>query len=428
MQTTLIQSPSTPHSGFPVSRALRSAVILVAVTSSLTAFGGTRHRWYSQTTSTATTTTTTAPTTTTTTTAPASTTTTTASTSANNYYVATTGSDSNAGTQSAPFRTIMKASTVTKPDTTVHVAPGTYAEAITTTANGTASGRIRYVSDTKWGAKLVPVANGGIMWKADGGYTDIDGFEMDGSGSTSLREGVELTGGNSSVKNSWVHHIAENSTCDSGGGAALNAHQYRGAAFNNYDFTGNLVHNIGGSCSFIQGIYHSSSGTVKNNIVYAANYGIHLYHDDHDINVVNNTVFGNRAFGIVYGGCSEAYNRSCPTSGINIQNNVIYDNEGGISGPDASEDTGSNSINNNLVYGNRTDFDMASNAVSQTSGTIAADPQFVSYNRTGSGDYRLKSSSPAIDKGLSTYAPATDFSGAARLKGAAIDQGAYENY
>jgi len=429
MQTTFLKSHSTLRSSFLASRTLRSAVIVVAVTSSLTAFAGTRHRWSSQTTTTATTTTPTTTTTAPTTTTAAPTTTTTASTSANNYYVATTGSDSNAGTQSAPFRTIMKASTVTKPNTTVHVAPGTYAETITTTANGTASGRIRYVSDTKWGAKIVPVAKGTYMWKADGGYTDIDGFEINGTGSTSVMEGIELTGGNSSVKNSWVHHIAENaSICDSGGGAALNAHQYRGAAFSNYDFTGNLVHNIGGSCSFIQGIYHSSSGTVKDNIVYSTNYGIHLYHDDHNINVVNNTVFGNRVSGIVYGGCQEAYNSGCPTAGINIYNNIIYDNEVGISGPNASEDTGSNSLKNNLVYGNRTNFDMSSKAVSQTSGTIAADPQFVSYNRTGGGDYHLKSGSPAIDKGLSTYAPATDYSGAARLKGAAIDLGAYENY
>lgn len=429
MPTTFIEFRSLSRSGLLVSRTLRSAVILVAVTGTLTAFGGTRHRWHSQTantttTTTAPTTTTTAPTTTTT--APASTTT--ASTSANNYYVATTGSDSNPGTQSAPFRTIMKASTVTKPSTTVHVAPGTYAETITTTKNGTASGRIRYVSDTKWGAKIVPVANGSTMWKVDGGYTDIDGFQINGTGSTSVKMGIYLTGGNSTVKNSWVHHVAEKSVCDSNGGAGIASDQYRGAAFKNYDFIGNLVHNIGGSCDHIHGIYHSSSGTVKNNIVYAAAYGIHLYHDGHNVNIVNNTVFGNRAFGIVYGGCVDAYNNGCPTSGVNIHNNVVYDNEGGIAGPNASEDTGSNSIKNNLVYGNRTNFDLSSKAVSQTSGTIAADPQFVGYNRTGGGNYHLKSSSPAIDKGLSTYAPATDYSGAARLKGAGIDLGAYENY
>lgn len=266
------------------------------------------------------------------------------------------------------------------------------------------------------------------MWAAKGGYTDIDGFEMNGSGSTSVRVGVELSGGNSSVSNSWLHNIAENSGCDNTGGAALESHQYYGAAFNNYDFTGNLVHDIGGSCNFIQGIYQGSSGTVKNNIVYATNYAIHLWHDDHNVSIVNNTVFGNRIYGIVYGGCEDAYNNGCPTSGVNIQNNIIYDNEGGIAGPGGSADKGNNSIKNNLVYGNRNNFDLSSNATALMSGTIAADPQFVSYNRTGGGDYHLKSSSTAIDKGLSTYAPATDYSGATRLKGGGIDLGAYENY
>ncbi|ABM38413.1 DUF1565 domain-containing protein [Polaromonas naphthalenivorans] len=302
-----------------------------------------------------------------------------------NYYVATTGSDANAGTQAAPFRTIKKAASVAKPSTTVHVAPGTYAETITSTVNGTASGRIRYVSDTKWGAKLVPAGAGAnTMWKVDGGYTDIDGFQVDGNGGTSVRQGIYLTGGNSTVKNSWVHHVALNSGCDGDGGAGMVADQGRGAAFNNYDFVGNLVHDIGGSCDTIQGIYHSSSGTVKNNIVYATNYGIHLYHDDHNVDVVNNTVFGNRWYGIVYGGCENAYNNGCPTSGVNIHNNIVYDNAGGITGPNADEDTGKNSIKNNIVFGSRVygDFELAPNAQSQVSGTISANPQFFNYVRT----------------------------------------------
>ncbi len=308
----------------------------------------------------------------------------TATATINNYYVATTGSDANPGTQAAPFRTIKKAASVVKPNTTVHVAPGTYAETVTATVSGTGSGRIRYVSDTKWGAKLVPAAGANTMWQVDGGYTDIDGFQIDGTGSTSVKMGIYLTGGNSTVKNSWVHHVAENSGCDANGGAGLAADQYRGAAFKNYDFIGNLVHDIGGSCSFIQGIYHSSSGTVKGNIVYATTYGIHLYHDDHNIDVVNNTVFGNRAFGIVYGGCADAYNNGCPTAGINIHNNIVYDNAGGVAGPNADEDTGNNSIKNNIVFGNRVygDFELAPNAQSQVSGTISADPQFANYVRT----------------------------------------------
>jgi hypothetical protein len=43
------------------------------------------------------------------------------------YYVATAGSDSNSGTQSAPFRHLSKAAlTATQPGDTVIVADGTY--------------------------------------------------------------------------------------------------------------------------------------------------------------------------------------------------------------------------------------------------------------------------------------------------------------
>lgn len=263
------------------------------------------------------------------------------------------------------------------------------------------------------------------MWSVAGGYTDIDGFEIDGTGGTSIRIGVGLSGGNSSVQNSSVHHVATNSGCDSDGGAALHASQQSGAAFNNYDFIGNVVHDIGGGCSYIQGIYHQSSGNIKNNIVYATSYGIHLYHDDHNVNVVNNTVFGNSSYGIVYGGCQEAYTTTCPTSGIKIYNNIIYDNRGGISGPATEEDVG-NEIRNNVVYKNTTDFDIAGPSNSTRTGEVDAEPQFVNYIRTGGGDYRLKSTSPAIDKGSSAYASSTDITGNARVKGAAVDIGAYE--
>ncbi|MDB5756518.1 MAG: hypothetical protein JWR56_2946, partial [Massilia sp.] len=50
------------------------------------------------------------------------------STSDFHLYVATTGSDSNTGTESEPFRTITRASRAARPDTTIHVASGTYRE------------------------------------------------------------------------------------------------------------------------------------------------------------------------------------------------------------------------------------------------------------------------------------------------------------
>ena len=53
-------------------------------------------------------------------------------------YVSTTGSDTNAGTQAAPFRTIARASRAATAGVTVRVMPGTYEGGFQTTASGTA--------------------------------------------------------------------------------------------------------------------------------------------------------------------------------------------------------------------------------------------------------------------------------------------------
>ena len=324
------------------------------------------------------------------------------STWAADLYVSTSGSDSNSGTESEPFRTIMKAASVVEPDTTVHVEPGTYSETITSSVSGTASGRIRYVSDTKWGAILVPASSADTMWRVDGGYTDIEGFQIDGTDGTSVRQGIYMTGGNSSVRNSWIHNVAESSGCDSGGGGGVTVDQHAGAQFDNYDITGNLIHHIGGTCHWIHGIYHASSGTIKNNIVHNTNYGIVAGHDPHDLEISNNTIFADNYTGIEYdGGCTERDTGTCPGNNINIFNNIIYDCAGGIGGPNLIEDIGNNSIENNLIYrsGIYGDFQMGPNALSQVSGTMSADPLFVNYIRDGTGDYRLKRRSPAIGKG-----------------------------
>jgi hypothetical protein len=347
----------------------------------------------------------------------------TAATLYNLYVSAATGSDSHAGTSSAPLRTIQRAASLAKPGTTIHVGPGTYTETITSSVSGTASARIRFISDYKWKAILKPASSAYTMWTVRGGYTDIDGFQLDGTGGNSVRAGIYLSGGNSSVQNSWVHHVAQSSGCDNRGGAGLVADQSRGTAYGNYDFIGNVVHHVGGGCGYIQGIYHSSSGKIINNVVYATSQGINMGHDDHNILVINNTLFGNSGYGVYFGGCKEAYNNGCPTRGIKINNNIIYANGGGIQGPIASEDVG-NDVRNNLVYGNRTNFDLASPSSSTRTGIISADPRFVYYLANGGGNYHLKSTSPAIGKGLTTNAPAYDIEGKAR--GTSIDLGAYE--
>lgn len=342
---------------------------------------------------------------------------------ATHLYVSTSGKDTNAGTASAPLRTIQRAANLARPGAVVHVAPGTYSETITATVNGTASARIRFVSDTKHGAILKPASGAYTMWTQRGGYTDIEGFQLNGTGSSTVRIGIYMNGGNSSVKNSWIHDVATTSGCDNRGGGGIVVDQSRGSAYQNYDVINNKVHNVGGGCGYIQGIYHSSSGKIINNIVYKTSQGINMGHDDHNILVMNNTLFGNSGYGVYFGGCKEAYNNGCPTRGIRINNNIIYANGGGISGPITSEDVGNN-VANNLVYANRTNFDLAAPSSATKTGIVSADPQFVRYIAGGGGDYRLKTTSPAIGKGLAANAPSADIDGKAR--GARIDLGAYE--
>jgi parallel beta-helix repeat protein len=338
-------------------------------------------------------------------------------TAANHLYVATTGSDSNPGTQSAPLKTIVKASQVAKPDTIVHVAPGSYAGGFQTTKSGTATGRIRFISDVKWGAKIRG-GSGSAAWDNRANYIDIDGFEVDGS-STSWREGIYMAGSYGTVKNSYVHHIG-NSGCTNTGGSAINSDHYYYGEKN--DIINNVVHDIGSpGCSFIQGIYMASSGDVINNLVYNVGaVAIHLWHDAANIKIINNTVF-NSEYGMVIGG-GDFTHSSGPADNIVVSNNIVFDNTYGIS-EQGSVGT-HNTYTNNLVYQNRS-YNISMKTGVAT-GTIAANPLFVNYVRTGGGDYRLTSASPAIDAGSSTYAPAVDLNGSARTKGAAVDIGAYE--
>jgi len=105
-----------------------------------------------------------------------------------NYYVSPTGSDSAAGTKAAPFKTLARAAkSATRAGTTVWVAPGTYAGGIKTTASGTSSARIYWISTTKWGAKIVPPASSSNnnAWDNRGNYVSIIGFHIDGTNSGS---------------------------------------------------------------------------------------------------------------------------------------------------------------------------------------------------------------------------------------------------
>ena len=313
--------------------------------------------------------------------------------SAYHLYVSTTGSDSNTGTQAKPFKTITKAASVAKASTTVHVAAGTYSGNVSTKTSGSASGKIRFVSDTKWGAKIVGTGSE-AMWTNNGNYVEINGFDITGPG----RLGILNYASNTLVTNNHIHNLT-----------------------------------LSGGCNGVQGLYSSNTGgTIANNVVYrVSSFGIHLWHAASGTTIANNTVFANGSAGMGGGiviGVGDSPG-GVLLNNVKVLNNIVYNNpRGGIQQYCYSGSTcigSGNVVSNNLVYGSSTNVGMLKGSAT---GTISADPKFVSYNPTGTGDYRLQSGSPAVNKGIASGAPTTDILGVARPKGGAFDLGAYESF
>jgi Pel9A-like, right handed beta helix region len=106
------------------------------------------------------------------------------------YYVSPTGNDANDGSQNHPFATIQKAARMVTPGTTVHVLPGTYTQPVTVTRDGTATARIIFLSESKWGAKIKTTGSQD-PWTTQADYINISGFDVSSTGS---RDGIENQG------------------------------------------------------------------------------------------------------------------------------------------------------------------------------------------------------------------------------------------
>lgn len=341
----------------------------------------------------------------------------------NHRYVAATGSDSNPGTQSAPFKTILKAAQIAAPGTTVHVAAGTYEGGFQTTVSGTVTARIAYLSDVKWGAKIVPppTSANNTAWDNRGNYVDIDGFEIDGGtaqAGAAWLHGIYTAGSYGMIENNHVHHIASAVACTDTGGSGIGVDSYYSGV--KVDVIANLVHDIGpAGCAFVQGIYISTSGSVQNNVVYRiAEAAIHLWHDATNVLIANNTVSSSGS-GIIVGG-GDFYHTAGPNDYTTVINNIVYDNKYGIS---EQGSTGShNSYKNNLSFQNSTYNWSLQSGLPNTAG-VSADPQFVSYSRSGTPNYHLLETSPAIGTGTAANAPALNMDGVGRAS--SFSMGAY---
>lgn len=357
---------------------------------------------------------------------------------ATNYYIATTGSDSNPGTQISPWATINHADTVVVAGDTVHVAAGNYTfNPMQTNTSGTSGARIVYVSDTKWGAHIT--TNG---WVENGDYVDITNFEI--TGVVNLANyGIIIAATGVHVLGNKIHDVPAPG-CTSEGGAAI-YNEANGA----FQFSGNLIYNIGyptnsAPCPRVHGIYlhEGQGGTISNNIIHSnIGWGIHVYNPNNEVVqnnfIVNNTIYGNFYGGILLAGGIPG----TPDSGEFVANNIIQNNgrgsgasgygiiEGSADPSNVGGYTGTQTYTDNLIYNNLpadlklcTSIYTGCEAINTPTGTVNSDALLVSPYT----DFHETVTSPSKDKGTSTNAPVVDFDGNSRPQGAAWDIGAYE--
>ncbi|MEV0407018.1 choice-of-anchor Q domain-containing protein [Actinoallomurus sp. NPDC050550] len=348
----------------------------------------------------------------------------------NQYYVAPDGDDSKGdGSHAHPWATIQHAAervTVASAGATVHVADGTYAEAVSNTKSGHAGGYLTFEAEHPGKAHIAP-KNSDVPFENRGDYVRIVGFDISGSGGA--WSGILIWGRHNVVQGDHVHdvltHIAPKDCDGSPGGQGIGDD----ASASDNAFLGNRVDHIGPyptECEYIHGIYPSGGGDlIQNNIVYrTSGSGIRFNHNAKGATIANNLSFANADHGIyITGGDSTADH-------FVIDNNIVRDNA--MYGINVRDDANGahNQYRDNLFYRNGKGRYGLNNSREFTppnsSGTLDADPRLVDYTADGTGDYHLTASSPCVDAGTATGAPADDLDGVTRPKGRGIDIGPYE--
>jgi parallel beta-helix repeat protein len=217
-----------------------------------------------------------------------------------------------------------------------------------------------------------------------------------------------------------------------------------GLSSDHFEFVNMKIHN-NGVTQYDHGIYIATSNNLVDRCEIYSNsgYGIHVYNgtpgEQANSNILRNNAIHDNAFvdvssaGIILssGDGNLAYNNIIRNNsyGISVNyratnskvyNNVLYANT--YYGIDVGAGSTAAAVKNNLTYGNGyTILDAGSGTA--MSNNMMTDPQFVN---SLANDFRLQSSSPAINAGVTLTEVTTDFNGVARPQYGAYDIGAYE--
>jgi len=299
---------------------------------------------------------------------------------------------------------------------TVHVAAGIYVGAVSSSLSGTASGRIRFVSDVPWAAKI-DAQNASNGWTVSGDYEEIVGFEI----YNAARGGIVYVSSHVRFLQNKFHDIAANTPCDSRGGAAAEADSYSNS---DAEISNNVIYNIGPGggrtrCNTIHGIYFAVPvGKAVNNLISTiAGDCITSWHYSTNLTIENNTVMGCLDAGILIGADARTNDHTV------VANNIVMNSSNVGIGEEGNLGT-HNLYLNNLFFNVPTPSHWVTGSAS---GTNTSNPLVVNDTQSVStGDYHLQVASPAVNSGTNQFCPSADLDGYPRPYGAACDVGAYE--
>jgi hypothetical protein len=352
------------------------------------------------------------------------------------FYVATTGSDSNPGTQSQPWRTIQHAANMVHGGDTVIVEDGAYAEAVSISTGGTSEAtRVTFQSHNKWRAKIAPTStqgNSNIGVNIGANYVTVQDFEV--SATTTTAEGIKCNGvSNCKILGNNVHDVGvSTTTCTSGAGIE------NGSSSDNNTISGNYIWNIGPPrtasfrCNQQHGIYIGGgiNLTVQNNIIFEVWQGYAL-HINSETNLTNEIVTDNTVINVGDSGHASGgpFVLDChATCDNNDFNDNLFANAQGVGNCFREIQESGATIGTHNLYQNNLLFNCGTNlfVTGVAQNTVTANPNFVNYTGDQNGDYSLAGTSPAISAGTSTGAPTVDFNRVARPFQGAWSIGAYE--
>jgi Protein of unknown function (DUF1565) len=181
------------------------------------------------------------------------------------YYVSTSGNDSNAGTLSAPWRTIQHAANSVHAGDTVEVEGGTYNEIVTMKTSGNATQG--YITFTNYAGQTAILDGTGLSVGSSGqtglfslegtfNYIIIQGFEIRNFTSSTKGKvpvGIDFEGAGTNIEivNNHIHNIAQTlTTCNAANALAIAIYGTQApASISNLTLSGNQIdHNTTG-CS-----------------------------------------------------------------------------------------------------------------------------------------------------------------------------------